>query len=207
VSSGGAFSSIAGGLAYLLSLAARAISGPLKACARIWRLASLRACARGPVPVSTQFDGPVSASGAGILRLGERCRLGRDVHFDTADTGRITLGNRVRINAGGVIVAVRSIEIGDDTLVGEYVSIRDANHGVVRDDLIRTQNLVAEEIRVGRDVWIGRGCCILKGVSIGDGAVVGANSVVTCDVPSNAIYAGVPARQIGIRTAPSTPTT
>lgn len=190
---------VADGLTRILTLVARGIRIPLKPCVRLWRLASLRAQAREKVPVSTQFDGPVTASGTGSLWVGEQCRLGRNVHFDTADAGHITLGNRVRINAGGVIVAMVSVSIGDDTLVGEYVSIRDADHGIAAGALIRSQPLVAAEIRIGRDVWIGRGCCILKGVSIGDGAVIGANSVVTRDVLPNSICAGAPARQIGSR--------
>lgn len=197
---GGVVAAAADGLANLLALMAKGMWVPLKPCIRLWRLASLRAQARsGQVPMSTQFDGPVAAFGSGHLRIGEKCRLGRDVHFDTADAGQITLGNRVRINAGGVIVATLNISIGDDTLIGEYVSIRDANHGTAVGSLMRSQDLVGEEIRIGRDVWIGRGCCILKGVKIGDGAVIGANSVLTHDVESGEIHAGVPAGQIGNR--------
>ncbi|NLX05651.1 MAG: hypothetical protein GXY33_10960 [Phycisphaerae bacterium] len=51
-------------------------------------------------------------------------------------------------------------------------------------------------IRIGDDVWIGRGAAILEGVAIGRGAVIGANSVVTRDVPSMEVWAGVPARFI-----------
>ena len=197
--SGSALRAVAGGLTFVLVRVVRVMHVPAKPCARLWRLALLRARCEGRIPLSTQFDGPVTAVGEGSLMLGERCRLGRDLHFDTADAGQISLGTDVRINAGGVIVAARSVSIGDDTLVGEYVSIRDANHGTVMGELIRTQQLVAEPIRIGRDVWIGRGSCILKGVCIGDGAVIAANSVVTCDVPANAIFAGAPARQIGSR--------
>lgn len=166
---------------------------------RLWRLASLRAQIRGAIPVTTQFDGSVTAIGSGGLWLGAHCRLGDGVHFDTAEAGKITLGDRVRVNTGGVLVANVGISIGDGTLIGEYVSIRDANHGIAGDASIRTQPLVGAEIRIGSDVWIGRGVCILKGVTVGDGAIVGANSVVTRDVPPNFIVAGVPASQIGER--------
>lgn len=197
---GAAVTGVTDAVAHFLAMLAKGFRVPLKPCTRMWRLASLRAYAGVQAPVSTQFDGPVTVSGTGNLRLGEQCRLGRDVHFDTADAGQITLGNRVRINAGGTIVATRSISIGDDTLVGEYVSIRDADHGTaIGASPIRSQPLVEAGISIGRDAWIGRGCCILKGVSIADGAVVGANSVVTCDVPPNSIYAGAPAKQIGSR--------
>jgi acetyltransferase-like isoleucine patch superfamily enzyme len=37
---------------------------------------------------------------------------------------------------------------------------------------------------------------ILKGVRIGDGAVIAAGSVVTKDVPSHCLAAGVPAKVI-----------
>jgi len=102
---------------------------------------------------------------------------------------------------GSLIAAADSVTIGDDTLIGEYVSIRDANHGTSAAALIRSQPLESKPISIGRNVWIGRGCCILKGVTIGDGAVIAANTVVTHDVQPNTIHAGVPAREIGKRPA------
>lgn len=194
-----AAAALADGLAHLLAALIRLLRRPAGGLARLWRLASLRARSRGHVPVSTQFDGPVRAVGGGTLRLGERCRLGPGVLFDTAESGAITLGARVRVNAGTVIAGALGVAIGDDTLIGEYVSIRDANHGLAPGALIRTQAQDRAAIRIGSDVWIGRGCCILKGVTIGAGAVVGANSVVTGDLEAGAVYAGAPARKVGSR--------
>jgi acetyltransferase-like isoleucine patch superfamily enzyme len=190
---------LASGMAHVLAAAVRLLRIPSGPVARLWRLAFLRAHSRGHVPVSTQFDGRVAAVGGGTLRLGERCRLGHGVLFDTAGDGAITLGSHVRVNAGTVIAGSLSVSIGDDTLIGEYVSIRDANHGLAPGTLIRSQSLEQAPIRIGKDVWIGRGCCILKGVTIGDGAVVGANSVVTGDLEAGSIHAGAPARKVGMR--------
>jgi acetyltransferase-like isoleucine patch superfamily enzyme len=50
-----------------------------------------------------------------------------------------------------------------------------------------------EPVTIGNDVWVGQGVFIKSGVKIGDGAVIAAHSVVTKDVPSFAIVAGVPA--------------
>lgn len=171
-------------------------AGPLL---RFWRLASLKARVEGTVPVSTQFDGAVESSGRLRLELGERCRLGRRVFLETSGDGIIRLGPNVRVNAGTFIVSYAEVTLGRDSLVGEYVSIRDANHGVSADRPIREQPHTALPIRIGEGVWIGRGAVILKGVTIGDGAVVAANSVVTRDVRRMAVVAGAPAKEIGER--------
>lgn len=47
--------------------------------------------------------------------------------------------------------------------------------------------------------WLGARVMVLPGVTIGRGSVLGANSTVTKDVPEFAVYAGVPAIQIGVR--------
>jgi acetyltransferase-like isoleucine patch superfamily enzyme len=56
---------------------------------------------------------------------------------------------------------------------------------------------------VGNNVWIGYGACILRGVTVGDNAVIGTSAVVTRDVPANAVVAGVPARVLRMREAPT----
>jgi serine O-acetyltransferase len=50
--------------------------------------------------------------------------------------------------------------------------------------------------KIGNNIVIGACACILGGVEIGDNSVIGANAVVTQDVPSNSVVAGVPARII-----------
>ncbi len=56
-----------------------------------------------------------------------------------------------------------------------------------------------KEVRIGNDVWIGEGALILGGINVGDGAVIGAGAIVTKDVPSYTIVAGVPAHIIRSR--------
>jgi len=51
-------------------------------------------------------------------------------------------------------------------------------------------------IIIGNHAWINFSVTILKGVRIGEGAIIGAGSVVTKDVPSWTLVAGVPAKPI-----------
>lgn len=51
-------------------------------------------------------------------------------------------------------------------------------------------------IVVGDNVFIGIRTIILPGVVIGDNVIIGAGSVVSKNLDSNSVYAGVPARKI-----------
>lgn len=140
------------------------------------------------------------------ITVGRGCSLGADLFLSASDTAFIRIGDGVSINTGCHIVAGEGIEIGDHTLIAEYVSIRDGIH--VFDDPARTiseQGFRAKGIRIGRDVWIGRGAFIGPGIEIGDGCVIGANSVVIRSLPAFAVAVGAPARIVRMRNQPPTP--
>ena len=175
------------------------LAGPLR---RIWRRIYLTARLAADVSdmdFSVQCDGRVHVSGTANIKLGKRCRLGMEVELRTVEAGHIQIGEDTRLNRGCTLTSYAQIRIDDFTIIGEFVSIRDANHGLKRGEPMRYQPHTCKPILVGRDVWIGRGSCILPGVTIGEGAVIGANSVVTRDVPDFAIAGGVPAKVIKMR--------
>jgi len=60
----------------------------------------------------------------------------------------------------------------------------------------KRQPTVFKPTKIGNDVYIGHDAFIMPGVNIGDGAIIGARSVVTKDVESYSIVAGVPAKTI-----------
>lgn len=155
------------------------------------------------VPYSTEIGRGVCVSGAArdpAIELGPGVRLEDGVWLEVGPKGRISLGARTWLSRGCVVSANSSVEIGEECLIGEYTSIRDADHVFERRDVpIRDQGVTSQPIVLGRGVWIGRGVAVLRGVAIGDGAVVGANAVVTRAVPPFCVALGVPARVRGGR--------
>ena len=146
--------------------------------------------------------GPVYFLGTADVVLGDCGNLYDNVLFETEADGNITIGNNFTVNRGSLLSAHARITIGDNLLMGEYVSIRDSDH-VYLDAArpIRDQGFNSRPIHIGSNVWIGCGAVILKGVTIGDGAVIGANSVVNREIPAMEVLVGAPARMIGRRTA------
>jgi acetyltransferase-like isoleucine patch superfamily enzyme len=177
-----------------VSICLRMVEAPVSLLARAYRLGAANRSLTIPLPVTTQFDGAIRIHGTGDMQVGDHCRLGLGAYFETSGPGRIRMGGRVRINTGCHLVAHAELAIGDDVLIGEYVSIRDADHGTAVDQPMNRQAHRTAAIRIGSNVWIGRGSCVLKGVTIGDGAIIAANSVVTRDIGAMEIHAGVPAR-------------
>lgn len=178
----------------LITIAYR-MFGSFGHCVRRWVwTAAVRARTRH-VGASVYVYGPVYFQGTGTVSLGYTGNLYDNVLFETETDGTIVIGNGFTVNRGTVLSAHSGITIGDNTLIGEYVSIRDNAHTF--DDPaqpIREQGFDVAPIRIGNDVWISRGVVVLKGVTIGDGAVIGANAVVTKDVPAMEVWAGVPAK-------------
>jgi len=98
------------------------------------------------------------------------------------------------------ITAVGNIRIGNNVLTGRYCLITDNSHGVINKEEMSIppidRILTHKDVSIGNNVWLGDSVRILPGVSIGDGCVIGTGSVVTKDIPSYCVAAGVPARII-----------
>ena len=92
----------------------------------------------------------------------------------------------------------KNVKIGDDTIMGNFISCHAENHNYADAAvLIRQQGVTRNGIVIGKNCWIGSKVTILDGAQIGDGCIIAAGAVVPAGVyRSNAIYGGVPAKFI-----------
>jgi maltose O-acetyltransferase len=125
--------------------------------------------------------------------------MGESVHFEQffrCEFGyNIHIGHHFFANFDCVMLDGGGIEIGDHVLFGPRVGIYTSNHAV--DPKERAAGACyARPVKIGSHVWLGAGVHVNPGVTIGDNVIVGSGSVVTKDIPSNVIAAGVPCRVI-----------
>jgi maltose O-acetyltransferase len=119
--------------------------------------------------------GPDTYLGAGTvlkgtdLHTGTGCFINHGCHLDS---GKITLGDRVYVGPG-VIMVSRDHELGPSVQ--------------------RAGKNIDKPISIGNGAWVGARVTVLGGVRIAEGCVIASGAVVTKDTLPNALYAGVPA--------------
>ena len=83
------------------------------------------------------------------------------------------------------------LEIGDDTIFGNYVSIHPENHNYHNTNIpIRLQGVNGVGVKIGKNCWIGAKVTILDGTIIGDNSVAAAGAVVRGQFPDNCVIGG-----------------
>lgn len=134
------------------------------------------------------------------LKFGRSVYFGQNCTIDCLPSASFAVGNNTTFTQGCFVSVAERMVIGDDVLIGEYCSLRDANHSLDNPHKrIADQPMQAATVQISNDVWIGRGVAILAGARVGEGAVVGANAVVHGIVPANTIAVGVPAKPLRAR--------
>ena len=109
------------------------------------------------------------------LEIGSYCSIANNVNFILGD-------------ANHSLSAITSFPLCDNLFAEDEII-----DGLKKVDFL-TVNRKKKGILIGNDVWLGMGVTIMPGVVIGDGVTVAAGSVITKDIPSYCLIAGVPAR-------------
>lgn len=118
------------------------------------------------------------------FNIGGKCKISKD--FEAGEYSYV--GNNCLIYPG--------VSIGRYTMLAQNVQIIGADHNYNMPGIPSTfsgrPNL--KKTSIGRDVWIGANSIVMAGVKIGDGSIIAAGSIVTKDVDSFTIVAGIPAK-------------
>lgn len=101
----------------------------------------------------------------------------RSVKIDMTRPSLVEIGDNVGINANFTL------------LTHDYVT---AVFKTKYHDFINSSG----KVKIGNNTNFGINCTVLKGVTIGDNCFIAAGSLVTKDIPSDSIAAGVPAKVI-----------
>lgn len=111
--------------------------------------------------------------------------------LSTATQGAVlTIGNNCGFS-GTRIWAAKSITIGNNVRCGANTLITDTDAHTNDPRAGMNSPVIIED-----DVWLGMNVIVLKGVHIGKGSIIGAGSIVTKNIPSNVMAAGIPCKII-----------
>jgi acetyltransferase-like isoleucine patch superfamily enzyme len=153
----------------------------------------------------TSLQQIVICEGAGSVSIGNNCSFGYKMGGFNRRGGielqaryqnsKIIIGNNVSTNNNIMLCAANYIKIGDDTLIGQYVTIMDHEaHGVAPNK--RREVGEIGKVIIGKNVWLGNNVVILKNSEIGDNSIVAAGAIVSGKFPANVIIGGLPAKII-----------
>ena len=149
--------------------------------------------------VEIKNDVTLIARGEGGITLSDGVRLQERVYLDTERTndGYITIGKGVYIGTGTTLFGHMGLEIGDDCLLAQNITLTPYSH--IFDDpnsIIYSQGGHCKKVTIGRDVYIGMRAAVMYSGDIGEGSVIGAGSVVVKPIPPYSIAVGCPAKVI-----------
>lgn len=137
----------------------------------------------------------------GII-LGNNVSIGKYTTIECTGTLKdiglgLIIGNNVGLGTHGFFGCAGGIEIGDDVIFGNYISLHSENHNYTQTGMpIRLQGVNRKGIKIGNNCWIGAKVTILDGSEIGNNCVIAAGAVVRGVFPHNSVIGGVPAKII-----------
>lgn len=147
------------------------------------------------------FDGKIGSILRYVLVCSRLGQCGKNVYFGSHiyidDFSKLFIGSNVSIHHRCSILSGGEVWIGNEVSIAHGSSLISGNHTWINQDLsIRDNPVTLGSIKISDDVWIGCGVRVLSNVKIGSRCVIAAGAVVSKNLSSNSIYAGVPAKLI-----------
>lgn len=128
------------------------------------------------------------------VKIGAYSFLTTTSHLSKYGIG-LKMGNNSAIGDYTHFGASGGIEIGNDVIMGSYISFHSENHNFSDNKkLIREQGVTSKGIKLGNNIWVGAKVTFLDGSQIGNNCVVAAGAVVNAVFPDNVVIGGVPAK-------------
>ncbi|MFD0990553.1 acyltransferase [Mariniflexile jejuense] len=128
------------------------------------------------------------------VKIGAYSSVSSTSHMSKYGIG-LKIGNNSGIGRFTEFGASGGIEIGNDVIMGSYISFHSENHNY--SDVtkpIREQGVTSDGIVLGDNIWVGAKVTFLDGCKIGNNSVVAAGAVVKGIFPDNVVIGGVPAK-------------
>jgi len=148
------------------------------------------------------YVNPLSIEG---IQLGNNVSIGNNTNIECSGSYKflgkgLSVGHNTSLGTHGFYGCAGGVKIGNDVIIGNYVSFHSENHNY-KDTIIpiRLQGVNHKGIKVGNNCWIGAKVTFLDGAEIGCGCIIAAGAVVRGSFADNSIIGGVPAKIITTR--------
>ena len=148
------------------------------------------------VPVINRFRCWYVSRVLGIMKNANNNYFEPNIYIGQAKN--LTIGSNCHINEN---VFIQGAIIGSYVMIAPNVSILTKGHNFehIEQPMMLQGDTEIKIPIIENNVWIGRNVIIMPGVIIGEGSIIGAGAVVTKDVESFSIVAGIPAKLIKSR--------
>lgn len=150
-------------------------------------------------------DEIILVNGIGSVKRPERRRevfdrfksMGYDfanvVHPSAVIASDVVLSEGVQIMAGSIVQP--GCVIGANAVINTRASV-DHDCSIGDNVHLAPGVTISGNVRIGNGSHVGTGSAVIQGITIGENSVIGAGAAVIKDIAGNAVFIGVPAREV-----------
>jgi acetyltransferase-like isoleucine patch superfamily enzyme len=131
----------------------------------------------------------------GFIYIGKKCII--EGALIVGSQCFVTVGQHTRFNKSCRLHAheATGITVGENCLLADIRFRTCDSHSIVSCSTGERVN-PSKSIKIGNNVWLAEGVQVYKGVTIGEGSVIASHAIVTKNIPSYCVAAGLPAQPV-----------